>query len=47
MKQMATESDHETSGSCHETTVQTEGEGEERLNYSAKGAKERRKTSSI
>ena len=41
----ATESDHEASGSCHETTIQTEGE--ERLNYSAKGTKEQRKTSSI
>jgi len=34
----ATESDHEASGSCHETTAQTEGE--ERLHYSAKGTEE-------
>ena len=36
----ATENDHETSGSCNETAVQMEGEGEEWLNYSAKGAKD-------
>ena len=34
----ATERDYEDSGSCHETTAQTEGE--ERLHYSAKGTEE-------